>query len=159
MNGRARARSLVAEDDGHAIGRFHAEQNLWSIRHQSVAVFRIRARIIYIFDSAHVRAVHLPAGCERPLALEELHESAAVLVDVFGRIVIKAREVERILRHRADAARACAEGVGKIVLFERRAGDGTHRAALAPVKSGAFNFLFVRDYFYWHRHYRSQSRA
>src|ERR1700686_1647467 len=80
--------------------------------------------------------MNLPAAGERPIAVEELEKTAPVFVNVLSGIFVKAGQVERGLRHRADAAQSRGESISEAVLFQRRANQSAHAVALAPVEPG-----------------------
>ena len=145
MNRGARARARVAQDDGHAVGGLDAEQDARRVGRERVAAFVVAGvgRLLAAPHRAHLAAVNLPAGGERPVALEEREEAAAVLYDVRGRVLVEAREVEIAVGERADSAGARREGVREARAFERDAGEGAHtgrerasgtRSARAPCR-------------------------
>src|SRR5205085_8525371 len=124
-----------------------ADEDARRARRQSVAVLALRLRVFGVANDAHLRAVHLPARGERPASFEQREEAASVLAYVLRRVLVEAREVQRVFGERADAARACREGVGEAVPFERRADNRAHALdTFAPLESGAFHFSLSRDH-------------
>jgi len=75
-------------------------------------------RILYTQDCTHFGAVDLPTTSQRPLARKKLEKAPAILQNVLRRVVMEAREAERIRRHVADAAETRRKAVYKTVFFE-----------------------------------------
>jgi len=103
--------------------------------------------------------VNLPAAGQGPIAGKEFEKTAAVFVNVFRDVFVKAGEIERVPGHRTDAAAPRRITVGEAVLFKRRANQRPHAVVFAPVKASILEFCIFRDCFHRHRHYRSSPRT
>ncbi len=162
VNRGARARSRVAEDDGHAVGGLDAEQDAPVSSSSARRNAPSRERGSTASSARRARRCRAPASRRRAsIRRRRVEKAAAVLVYVLGRVFVEAREVERILRHRAHAAAARRESVGE-----------THRVRAARTRARAPLRFFrasenrrapvpfiIRDHFHRHRHYRSPPRA
>src|SRR5205085_3113524 len=114
-----------------------ADEDARRARRQSVAVLALRLRVFGVANDAHLRAVHLPARGERPAAFEQREEAASVLAYVLRRILVEAREVQRVFGERADAPASRREGVGEPIPFDRRADQRAHALdTFAPHEAG-----------------------
>ena len=97
-------------------------------------VFR-RLRFVSICNDANIRAMHLPATRERPLARKKLEKAATILQNVLRSIVVESREAQRVGRHVADAAETGGKAVNESIFFESRTNKNANSVELAPVES------------------------
>src|SRR5689334_19181995 len=143
MDRRKRTRPRIANQYRHAVSRLHTSEHVLRVTDDHVAVDRLaelifrRLRLRLRIHHAHVRAVHLPATGERPLARKKLEKATAILQNVRGFIVVKTREAERILRHRANATVTRRKTIYKTVLLQRPANKRAHAVELAPIESSS----------------------
>ena len=92
----------------------------------------------YSLHNAHIRAMYLPATSQRPMAWEKLEKAPPILQNVFRRVFVKAREVQRTLGHGADTAASGRETIGEAGVFQRRTDQRADAVVLAPVEAGVF---------------------
>src|SRR6185369_44966 len=161
MNGGECARNRIADQYWNAVRCLHAGQHALRIADNHVAIDRVavlvlsRLRFFPRINDANVRAMHLPATSQGPLARKKLEKAAAILQNVLRSIVVEARETQRIARHFANAAETGGKAVHKTILLERFANKRADAVDVAPVETSCFHFTIVCDHFHWYRHYRS----
>lgn len=139
-----RAAFGIADQDRHAIRRFHSRHNVFRVADDGVTVNRIAARvfggfsIVTVPNYAHAGTMHLPATRQFPIAGKQLEKAPPILQNIFCRVFIKAGEVQRIFRHGANAATTGGKAIGKPSSLEGRANQGANPFVLAPVEPGVF---------------------
>src|SRR5262245_33497392 len=94
----------VADQNRNAARRLHAGQSIFHRRNERVSTRLGIANIVQCSDILDRIAVNLPSGRKLPVAAKYLEKTAAVLVDVFGRVLIKAGEIEIALGKRGNAS-------------------------------------------------------
>ena len=127
MNRRERARCGIADQDRDAVSSLYDKQDVRRGADERVTVLIIAEHPGFLFrfdfgvNDAHVGAVNLPAPGERPVPSEELEEAAAIFVNVFGLVFVETGEVQRVRRHRTDAAESRRKCICETVAFQRGA--------------------------------------
>jgi len=100
----------IAEQYRNTVGSLYRQQNFRCLTDECVAIFFIAEHagfglcFLVASNDTHVGAVGLPAASQGPFAVKELEKPATIFVDIFRVVFVKAGEIERVERHRADAA-------------------------------------------------------
>ena len=74
MDGGKGTRFRITDQNGNAVGSFHSSQNSSRVADNRITVNCVavfvcsRLGIDQVFNDAHIRAMHLPATCQRPPA-------------------------------------------------------------------------------------------
>src|SRR3954453_16011639 len=102
MNRGEGARLRIANQNRNTVSRFHGEKDARRLAYQRVAILiiteysRLLLRIGCGRYDANISAVHLPTARQGPIARKQFEKAAAVLVNIFGIILVKAGQVQRV---------------------------------------------------------------